>query len=301
MRPFDYADYEADPRLRDPRVIARMQAPYVEFFRGCRRVLDLACGSGIFLELLAQAGIHAVGVERNEPVAADARGRGLTVLDSDVFDFLGADGERFDGVYCSHFIEHMTFDRLLLLIELIAGRLEEEGRLVLVFPNPESIRMQLFGFWKDPEHVRFYHADLVESVCRHYDLAVERTNKDDAPLFLEAVAIEPPCLDGLGLEGSIPADPVMRGPGFRSPRLLEQIMRRLGLVTRHDLEELRQEIRIAVEEARRRAELFGERLGKGVEEYNRRAHRAADALNQIWSRADEIVMVCRKREATHAR
>ncbi len=300
MRPFDYADYEADPRLRDPQLIARMQAPYIEFFRGCRRVLDLACGSGIFLELLAQAGVQAVGVERNEQVAADAAGRGLSVLHSDVFDFLGADGERFDGVYCSHFIEHLPFDQLLRLIELIASRLVTDGRLVLVFPNPESIRMQLFGFWKDPEHVRFYHADLIETVCRHYGLPVETTNKDDTPLCLGPVTLELPHVDRLELAGSMPADVATQESRSRHPRLLDRVMRRLGLITRSDLEDLRRELLIGVQDLRSHARLFAERLGKSVEEYNRLAHRAADALNQVWSRPDEIVMVCRKREGTHA-
>lgn len=298
MRPFEYADYEADPRLRDPQVIAGIQAPYVEHLRGCRQVLDLACGSGIFLELLGQAGIRAIGVERNEQVAVAARARGLAVIHSDVFDYLAAGGERFDGMFCSHFIEHLTFDRLLLLIELITSRLEEGGRLVLVFPNPESIRMQLLGFWKDPEHVRFYHADLLESVCRHYGLPVERTNKSDAPNGIGSLRFDPPGLDGHELEGSSASDPATRP---RRPELFERMMRRLGFVTRHDLDELRQELQIDIEEGRKHAEHVVEGLGKRVEEYNRRAQRAADALNEIWSRPDEIVMVCRKREGTDAR
>ena len=78
------------------------------------------------------------------------------------------------------------------------------------------------------------------------------------------------------------------------------MIRRLGLVTRSDLGEIRQELRASGEEVRAHARLLAERLGKSVEEYNRRAHRAADALNQLWSRADEIVVVCRKREGDHA-
>jgi O-antigen chain-terminating methyltransferase len=301
MRPFEYADYEADPRLRDLELIARMQAPYVELFRGCRRVLDVACGSGIFLNLLAKAGIPALGVERNEQVAAAARGRGLEVIHADAFDYLAAVGERFDGVYCSHFIEHLPFDQLLLLIERVANRLEGEGRLVLVFPNPESIRMQLFGFWKDPEHVRFYHSDLVELVCRHYGLLLDSTNKDDAPLFLEPVILELPDVDPLELHESMSADVATQESRPRRPRFLDRAMKRLGLVTRSDLEEFRKELRASGEGVRAHARLFGERLGKSVEEYNRLARNAADALNQIWSRPDEIVMVCRKREGSHAR
>jgi len=298
MRPFEYADYEADPRLRNPQVIAGIQAPYVEHLQGCRKVLDLACGSGIFLELLGQAGIRAIGVERNEPVVAAAKARGLEVICADVFDYLTGGGERFDGVYCSHVIEHLTFDRLLLLIELIAGRLEEGGRLVLVFPNPESIRMQLLGFWKDPEHVRFYHADLVESVCRHYGLPMERTNKGDAPNCIGPLRFDPPCLDGHELEGSSAQDPATT-PG--RPGLFERVMRRLGFVTRRDLGQLRRELQIDIQEGRKRAERFVESLATHFEAYNQRAQCTVDALNQIWSRPDEIVMVCRKREGVDAR
>ncbi len=300
MRPFEYADYEADPRLRDPELLARMQAPYIELFKGCQRVLDLACGSGIFLDLLGRAGIRAVGVERNEQIAGVARGRGFDVIHADVFDFLVATDERFDGIYCSHFIEHLTFDQLLRLIELVVRHLEHEGRLVLVFPNPESIRMQLFGFWKDPEHVRFYHADLIELVCRHYGLAIETTNKDQGPLYLDPFTFEPPQFGGLGLGGSMPGGPVAQEPGSRRPGLLEWLMRRLGVATRFDLEALRQELRTSFQEVQRASQLIGERLGKSVEEYNLRAQRAAETLNLIWSRPDEIVMVCRKRESVHA-
>jgi len=158
----------------------------------------------------------------------------------------------------------------------------------------------LFGFWKVPEHVRFYHADLIESVCRHYGLPVETTNKDDAPLYLGPVTLEVPHVDRLEPAGSMAVDVATQESRSRRPRLLDRVMRRLGLITRSDLDELRRELLISVQDLRSRAQLFAERLGKNVEEYNLRAHRAADALNQIWSEADEIVMVCRKREGTHA-
>jgi len=300
MRPYGYAEYEADPRLRDPRVIAGMQAPYVEWFRGCQRVLDLACGSGIFLDLLAQAGIAAVGVERDAEVAALASVRGLAVVRADVFEFLDTTGDRFDGMYCSHFIEHLPFDRVLRLIELIAVRLAPDGRLVLVFPNPESIRMQLFGFWKDPEHVRLYHADLVESVCRHYGLSVESTNKGEAPLLLGPLTLELPGLEALEVEAPPSLDHADRRRRRRGGPLVGRLARRLGLATQADLDDLRRETAMRLHELRRQLEAFHEHLAKGIAAYNLRVQRAIDALNQIWSRPDEIVMVCRKREPGRA-
>ena len=57
---FDYAGYEF--KLRDRQLIRAELAAHVPHFRDCRKVLDLACGSGIFLELMAEAGIPALGV-----------------------------------------------------------------------------------------------------------------------------------------------------------------------------------------------------------------------------------------------
>ncbi|MGH7962713.1 MAG: class I SAM-dependent methyltransferase, partial [Candidatus Binatia bacterium] len=71
---FDYADYELS--FRDRQWNRELLTTYVPYFVGCRKVLDLACGSGIFLELLAEQGIPALGVERNERVAEWVRAQG---------------------------------------------------------------------------------------------------------------------------------------------------------------------------------------------------------------------------------
>ena len=35
--------------------------------------------------------------------------------------------------------------------------------------------MQLFDFWVDPEHVRFYHPKIIEAVLRHYGFSIENS------------------------------------------------------------------------------------------------------------------------------
>ena len=145
---FDYAEYEFT--LRDRQVMRDELAAHVTYFRDCRRVLDLACGSGVFLELLAEAGIPALGVERNPRVVAWVRQHGWDAVEQDVFTFLEQTTESYDGVFCSHFLEHLPFEQVLRFFELLAPRVSAAGTVVLVVPNPESIRMHLFGFWRDP-------------------------------------------------------------------------------------------------------------------------------------------------------
>ncbi len=189
MKPFSYSDYES--QLMDCEYIKMLQRPRVRFFKDCKRVLDLACGPGGFLELLKEAGIEAVGVDRNEEIIRKARLKDLDVIQADIFDYLEKGEERFDGIFCSHFLEHIAFDRVVRLIELITKKSDQGGVLVFVLPNPGSIRLHLFGFWRDPEHVRFYTGNLIASVCQHYGFSVEYSNEEETPNLLETPRLEP--------------------------------------------------------------------------------------------------------------
>ena len=76
---FDYADYEFT--LRDRQWNRDALAVHVSHFQGCGKVLDLACGSGIFLELLAEQDIPAIGVERNPDVVAWVKQHGWDIIE----------------------------------------------------------------------------------------------------------------------------------------------------------------------------------------------------------------------------
>ena len=256
MKPFRYSDYES--RLMDLDYIRMLQRPRVQFFKGCQRVLDLACGPGVFLELLREAGIEAIGVDRDEEIVKKARQKDLNVIQADIFDYLERTEENYEGIFCSHLLEHLPFDRVTLFIEWIAKRLVPGGILVFVFPNPGSIRLHLFGFWRDPEHVRFYTGNLIASVCHHYGLEVEYSNEEETPNLLETPRLEP-----------ISMPPSDRGwKGF------------LG-------------------GGKGRMEAFLQEFNHKVEKFNQKMERFSEALNKIWSRDDEVVLVLKKKRESH--
>jgi SAM-dependent methyltransferase len=212
MTRFSYAQYEE--ALRDPAFIADLQRPHVARFAGAGPVLDLGCGRGIFLDLLRAAGIGAFGVDRDPVLVQVARAAGHEVAEADIFDFLRTTATRFGGVFCSHLLEHLPFDAVLTLIEDVARCLEPAGVFVAVFPNPESVRMQLSGFWKDPEHVRFYHPDLIGAVCAHYGLAVIGGSFQNATPY----RLEVPWLGGAHIDGcTIPEPTAVSAAGVAAP------------------------------------------------------------------------------------
>lgn len=274
---FDYSHYELG--CRDRQWNRQLLAEYVPYFVGCRKVLDLACGPGLFLELLAEHGIAALGVERNQAVAELVRAQGREVVEQDVFAFLAQCLDTYDGIFCSHFIEHLPFDEVLKLIELIVPHLEPGGTLVLVFPNPESMRMQLFGFWRDPEHVRFYHPELIEAVCKHYGLTVIHTNRQETPF---AIA---PLPSGASLAQENGAQQQARRGWLREKvrGSYLKLLRALRLVPYADLLALEHRLRGEIDALRQTITPWAET--------------ATWAINRMWAWPDNAVIVCRSPKA----
>ncbi len=277
---FDYSDYEF--KLRDRQKNREALAVYVPHFRGCHRVLDLACGSGIFLELLAEQGIPVLGVERNPDIVAWVQQHGWNIVEQDVFPFLEQTQETYDGVFCSHFLEHLPFAQVLRFFELLAPRVSASGTVVIVVPNPESIRMQLFGFWCDPEHVRFYHPELLEAVCQHAGLQVAHTNREDIPF-----AIAPPALLPFSRQSELSAQQSVPRRSWLKDKARAaycQFLRLLRITPYPDL--------LAMEEhIRQQMEVQRETLVAWTDKTN-------EAVNRMWAWPDDVYLVCRKTKAS---
>jgi SAM-dependent methyltransferase len=169
---FTYHDYEM--RVIDQDAVETHLRGFVPYFSRCRHVLDIGPGNGTFLRLLREAGIPATGIENDPQLVEDMRQQGLTVLQGDAGAIWPAIGDAFDGVFCSHLIEHLAFQQVIGMIEGFAQRIQPGGVAVLAFPNPASLEMQLFHFWRDPQHVRFYHPQIVSELLAYYGFEIAR-------------------------------------------------------------------------------------------------------------------------------
>ena len=186
----DYALYELG--LRDQGELADQYRAPLQFFESGTTALDLACGAGTFVRLLLARGVDAIGVERDDRVVRYVRSLGLPVEHSDAIDYLEQTNRRFDRVFCSHFVEHLPIDVVERLLRGLMRVLSPGGRAVLVFPDPESIRSQLLGFWRDPEHVRFYHPDLIEMMGNAIGLRTFHHSHRERPHPVGPFAATPP-------------------------------------------------------------------------------------------------------------
>ena len=153
------------PDPRDQEVAYRYFKPFVERFKGCQSVLDIASGRGFFLELMKASGTSATGVELDRELVESCRERGLSVEQGDFFDFLRkSEPGSFDGVHASHIIEHFAPTQVEELFRLVRPVLEEGSLFVIITPNPANLRRMVGDFWRDPTHVRPYPASAIKKL-----------------------------------------------------------------------------------------------------------------------------------------
>ena len=133
--------------------VRERQRVYVDDFREAAPVLDLGCGRGEFLSLLAEARIEARGVDADADMVAYALGEGLAVEQADAVAYLEsvADGS-LGGVFSAQLVEHLPPPALVRMLELAAAKLRPGGLLVAETINPLS-----------PLALRSYFADLTHA------------------------------------------------------------------------------------------------------------------------------------------
>jgi len=152
--PFDYGRFAERFRGSEEYVKSSQQF-YLPYFSACRKVLDIGCGRGEFLETMHAAGVPAKGIDLSEESVAICRHKGMEAETADLFDYLdGLPEASLDGIFCSQVVEHLPPGRLPEMIKLCASRLARDGVIALETPNPECLAIFATHFYLDPTHHR---------------------------------------------------------------------------------------------------------------------------------------------------
>lgn len=142
-------------------------SPMADRFVGSDPVLDIGCGDGDFLQLLAERGIDCWGVEADEEVADSAIERGLHVRHGDGIEVVRNLGnDSLGGIAVLQVVEHLAASDVPVLVEEAYRTLRAGGVLLLETPDPRSLYVHTHSFWLDPSHVRPVHPLYLEFLCR---------------------------------------------------------------------------------------------------------------------------------------
>jgi SAM-dependent methyltransferase len=151
---------------------------YLPAFKGAKKVIDLGCGPGVFLDLLRENGINGIGLDIDPAVVAQAITRGhqaFVATDKELSKF--ATGA--DGIHISHVIEHLWGDEMLALLKTCAEALSPGGVLVVRTPNWSNPNVCGGGFWDDYTHKRPYSLKQLNQIF--VDLGLTVTAKGFEP------------------------------------------------------------------------------------------------------------------------
>ncbi len=142
--------------------------PLLDFY-GKGEALDLGCGRGEWLELLAEAGFIAIGVDLDDIQLAACKGLGLNVRTADAIDFIKRlPDANLVLVTAFHLVEHLQFSQLQELVKEALRVLKPGGLLILETPNPENILTGTSNFYMDPMHQRPIPPQLLSFLPEYY-------------------------------------------------------------------------------------------------------------------------------------
>ncbi len=136
---------------------------HIKYFQGCKNVLDIGSGRGIFLDLLKENSIGGYGVDANEDLVSYCTRKNLKVEKDDAISHLEKLSDRsLDGIFAAHVIEHLSIKTISDLIRLCYRKLHYGSYAIFVMPNILNITVSSNTFYVDPTHITHVHPNVIK-------------------------------------------------------------------------------------------------------------------------------------------
>ena len=160
----DYVAFEELFRGPAERVEAS-QRPYLALVRDHAPVLDVGCGRGEFLALLAAEGIEARGIDSDEGMVQRCLELGVQATLADVNVHLESlqDGS-LGTVFSAQVVEHLPHAELQRMLDLARRKLRSGGLFIAETVNPHRLSA-LKTFWVDLTHQHPIFPEVALAIC----------------------------------------------------------------------------------------------------------------------------------------
>jgi hypothetical protein len=175
LHEYDLAAHFAEVEKRKRVLFAARLASLGSPPQGRRRLCDVGCADGLFLQMAASAGWEPFGIEMNPPAADAAKRRGAVIFDGAVEELTELPWGSFDVVCSWDALEHTPTPRLF------AGRLADlarpdDGLVVLSTLNTASLVARIMGLrWRmiADEHFTYWNERSLRQLHQIVGLHVE--------------------------------------------------------------------------------------------------------------------------------
>ncbi len=144
----------------------QMQKRYLKYFKDKKRVVDLRCGRGEFIELLTKQGIHCVGIDKNKKVLEEALEKKLKVKNYDCIEYLSSlKKESMDGIFACQVLERLSVNQRIQLFELAYEKLSFGGIFVFESENPPALGVFNDSLYMDPFRFAPVHPNTLKFIA----------------------------------------------------------------------------------------------------------------------------------------
>jgi SAM-dependent methyltransferase len=167
LQPDDLSSYVAFEELfRGPADrVAESQRPYLALVRDHAPVLDIGCGRGEFLALLAEEGIPARGIDNDAGMVQRCKALGVAATLADANEYLeGLEDGAVGSVFSAQVVEHLPYGELQRLLELARRKLQPGGVFIAETVNPHRLSA-LKTFWVDLSHQHPIFPEVALALC----------------------------------------------------------------------------------------------------------------------------------------
>lgn len=170
-----YSDYSAERDAIRRSAIARLQV--LERLVAGRRLLDVGCAEGYFIDVARSRGWDTVGLELSPYASARARSSGLQVIEGSIL--APPELAPFDVITLWDTIEHLS-DPALALANA-RNLLKANGRLAIATGDCRSVAARLLGkHWRllrDPTHKFFFDERTLVRLLTNTKLRTVRVSR----------------------------------------------------------------------------------------------------------------------------
>ena len=146
------------------------------------KAIDLGCGRGEWLAVLARNGMCGIGVDTSARAVRRLCDGGREAIHSDALTYLKSrESDSASLITCFHLVEHVRFSDLLELLVESHRVLVPGGMFIAETPNPENLVVGTHTFHLDPTHRHPVPPELLAFVMEQTgltELAVIRLNGD---------------------------------------------------------------------------------------------------------------------------
>jgi len=172
---------------------------YIPYIKKVARVdsaiIDIGCGRGEWIELLSKNGfINIRGVDSNSLMVEASQNIGAEVIYGDAIKYISKlDSSSIRVITGFHIIEHLPFEKLILLFQESYRVLEQGGIVIFETPNPENLLVGACNFYTDITHYNPLVPRTVEFLAEFIgfkDIEIKRVHPRAKPSKVDNIRVQ---------------------------------------------------------------------------------------------------------------